>query len=554
MYRFRTLLLFGILLLGMSACRDGRHEDKASQHKGRIPQTSQTLEVDDHDSFDFNKLDTIHYYHGEIEDSTFYFKIDKISPNGISGRYYRIGTTEWLSPKPFSILLKKRRYIYSSNGKEIPFKFKITIGKTAIFGTFSPSANPINKMDFAFEQYVEPPFKEYSTKRYKEETFSVEKNENVVYGQARGFWSSYPIKEEKYLKIFVKGIGQTASKKNLDLALDLYLPDKDTIRKRPLLILMHGGAFYFGDKGAETMTKWCEHFAKIGYVTASVNYRMGFRLSKASILQCGYEAIQDAHAAIRFLAAHADEYGIDPDNIFIGGTSAGSITALAVTFMRNSTRPPFVFEQHLDSKCGNLEASGNKLHPSFHIRAVANMWGAVYDLDELNGHHIPVISFHGTDDNIVPYDQGIPFSNISNIGEKFFDKMYGSKSIHKRLDSLKIRNEFYPIQGAGHSPYQDKQGHPNDWYYFIQNKMQDFFYKEITRIANITPVAKKPGSYQLKQEDIQILQWRAEGGFITSTEDNCVTVLWRKDAPNRKIIASGTRTNGTAFKCEKCIR
>ncbi|MBR4787827.1 MAG: alpha/beta hydrolase [Bacteroidales bacterium] len=554
MFRLRILLVYGILLLGMSACRDSRHEDKASRHKNRISPTEQTLEVNEHAAFDFTKLDTIHYYHGEIEDSTFYFKIDKSDKSGIHGRYYRIGKSEYLTPTPFSIVLKKKRYIFSSNGKEIPLKFKISIGKSSISGTFSAFANPVGKMDLAFEQYQEPPFREYKSKRYKEATYSVQKIENVVYGHAQGFWTSYPVKDEKYLKIILKSIGKTSTKKKLDLTLDLYLPDKDTIQKRPLLILLHGGAFYIGDKSVETMTKWCEHFAQTGYVTASINYRMGFRLSKASILQSGYEAIQDAHAAIRYLAAHADEYGIDPDNIFIGGTSAGSITAMAATFMRNNTRPPFVFEQHLDTKCGNLESSGNNEHPSFHIKAVANMWGAVYDLDELNGHAIPVISFHGTEDNIVPYDQGIPFSGSTSLGEKFFDKMYGSKAIHHHLDSLKIRNEFHPIQGVGHSPYQDKQGHPNDCYYFIQNKIQNFFYTELVRTANITPVAKQPGTYQFKQSDVQVLQWRAEGGFITSTEDNQVTVLWRKDAPKRKIIASGTRTNGTAFTCEKRIR
>ena len=180
------------------------------------------------------------------------------------------------------------------------------------------------------------------------------------------------------------------------------------------------------------------------------------------------------------------------------------------------------------------------------------MWGAVYDLDELNGHHIPVISFHGTEDNLVPFDEGYPFSDMKGkLGEKLFDKMYGSQSIHERLDSLHIHNEFYPIEGVKHAPYQDKSGHPNSTYYFIQSKMENFFYQELAKIGNITKDKSNPQAYSLSQKDIKEICWEAEGGFILKSDGNHVVVLWRKDAKKKVLKASGIRENDCAFERSK---
>lgn len=58
-------------------------------------------------------------------------------------------------------------------------------------------------------------------------------------------------------------------------------------------------------------------------MTASIDYRIGFLPTMASIGRAGYRAVQDAHAATRCLVAHQEEYGIDTSMIFVGGASAG---------------------------------------------------------------------------------------------------------------------------------------------------------------------------------------------------------------------------------------
>ena len=62
-----------------------------------------------------------------------------------------------------------------------------------------------------------------------------------------------------------------------NLTMDIYTPicdDINHISRKPLLIWIHGGAFLAGDKNE--MTNLCKQFAKRGYVTATINYRLGF--------------------------------------------------------------------------------------------------------------------------------------------------------------------------------------------------------------------------------------------------------------------------------------
>ena len=93
--------------------------------------------------------------------------------------------------------------------------------------------------------------------------------------------------------------------------LDLYLPETSTA-PRPVIAWIHGGGWEGGDKNNCPAKGFVAH----GYVVAS----LGYRLSQHAI----YPAqIEDCKAAIRWLRAHANEYGIDPQRIGVWGASAG---------------------------------------------------------------------------------------------------------------------------------------------------------------------------------------------------------------------------------------
>src|SRR5687767_8522147 len=65
----------------------------------------------------------------------------------------------------------------------------------------------------------------------------------------------------------------TGSAQNLQL--DIYQPTGDTVSARPLIIIAHGGSFLFGSKTGPDVVPFCHDFAKMGYVVASINYRLG---------------------------------------------------------------------------------------------------------------------------------------------------------------------------------------------------------------------------------------------------------------------------------------
>ncbi|MCF7818495.1 MAG: alpha/beta hydrolase [Kiritimatiellales bacterium] len=97
------------------------------------------------------------------------------------------------------------------------------------------------------------------------------------------------------------------------LLLDLYRPvnAKGSV---PLIIWIHGGGWKNGSK--ENCLPVRLGFTERGYAIASINYRLTDAASFPA-------QIEDCKAAIRWLRAHAKEYGLDPDHFGVWGSSAG---------------------------------------------------------------------------------------------------------------------------------------------------------------------------------------------------------------------------------------
>lgn len=95
--------------------------------------------------------------------------------------------------------------------------------------------------------------------------------------------------------------------------LDLYLPEKAE-KPMPLLTWIHGGGWQGGSKEGCPFLR--QGFLEKGYAVASLNYRLtGDAPFPAQI--------EDCKAAIRWLRAHAGEYGLNPKAFGVGGSSAG---------------------------------------------------------------------------------------------------------------------------------------------------------------------------------------------------------------------------------------
>src|SRR5438067_9711157 len=107
--------------------------------------------------------------------------------------------------------------------------------------------------------------------------------------------------------------------------LDLFLPP-DVSGPLPLVLWVHGGGW---ENGRKEQNPALPFLAK-GYAVAATNYRLSqHAVFPAQILDC--------KNAVRYLRAHAQEYGLDPDRFGVWGASAGGhLVALLGTTGENT--------------------------------------------------------------------------------------------------------------------------------------------------------------------------------------------------------------------------
>ncbi|GAB2964353.1 hypothetical protein GCM10027048_37230 [Hymenobacter coalescens] len=227
------------------------------------------------------------------------------------------------------------------------------------------------------------------------------------------------------------------------LLLDVYQPVGAPATPRPLIILAHGGAFLGGNKADYDVSELCRRFARLGYVTASIYYRLEsfftFNGARAVV-----NATHDLRAAVRFFrqdAANANQYNINPQYIFVGGSSAGAITAVHLAYLDQEAE---LASLNAPGVAPGLEgASGNPGYSSAAVAAI-NLCGALGNLNWLEPGDEPLVSVHGTNDAVVPYATGLTFTG---------DVVNGSGAIKLRADAVGVPNTLYTFRGAGHVPY-----------------------------------------------------------------------------------------------------
>lgn len=137
--------------------------------------------------------------------------------------------------------------------------------------------------------------------------------------------------------------------------LDLYIPTSGN-GPFPVVIMVHGGGFMFGDKADGGGLTGVDQILAAGYAVASINYRLSG--------EANYPAqIYDAKAAVRFLRANAEIYNLNPDKFGAWGASAGgNLVSL------------------LGTTCGVAELEGTELgnvDQSSCVQAVVDWFGPI---------------------------------------------------------------------------------------------------------------------------------------------------------------------------------
>lgn len=171
------------------------------------------------------------------------------------------------------------------------------------------------------------------------------------------------------------------------LQVDVYRPAQDPASCRVGIVWVHGGGFTQASRDGTAEQAWGAALARRGYLLASIDYRLGtgapFSLDEASTDPKDQavvdDAIADARSALAWLVTNADDLGVDPDRLAVGGTSAGAMIALGAGLTAaTGTRP-----------CTIVSIAGD-LDPTW-----------------VGDRPPATLLIHGDADQLVPYDNSV---------------------------------------------------------------------------------------------------------------------------------------------------
>ena len=254
------------------------------------------------------------------------------------------------------------------------------------------------------------------------------------------------------------GENLSATGNTVVLEMDVYQPVGDDVEKRPAVILAHGGTFIFGSK--TDMAGFAEEYAKMGYVAVSINYRLfpwlelGFP-DETQMIDEVVKAVTDMKAAVRYLrkdAATDNQFKVDPDYIFVGGLSAGGVTAMHVAQLGLDDEVAAEVQAAVDANGGYEGTTGNDGYPS-EPQAVINMSGGLHDKNWIDADDVPFISIHGDDDGTVPYLGGLAADIV------YLD---GSGNCHPVADAVGVDNYLRTVPGGGHTDIYTTAAYEDD--------------------------------------------------------------------------------------------
>lgn len=370
-----------------------------------------------------------------------------------------------------------------------------------------------------------------AAERYKDRMFDVSVQRDVVYASGvkhlktantlLSLYNAYA-KSDGGMPVYL--YENETDLTTVDLHMDIYQPKKDKEKKRPAVLVMHGGAFAAGSKNdydQHTVT-YCDSLAARGYVTVAVQYRLGITavvknkaltIDSLDFSRTVYRGIQDVRAAVRYVRMHADELGVDPGRIYLIGNSAGAILTLENIYMdKDSEIPPAAKNK---PNLGGLDAYGVQ-GTNAQANAVAALWGAIHDPKIIEDVSKPVLLVHGKADSTVVFKTGRPLGNIANVLKNVMPEaaailssyafhvntptLYGSYVIDSVLTAKGVEHDTYFVEGQPHEFYDY-----DDYDVKVQKKVFDFLYAQTQKPAGperIVLALAKPSALRMGENNL----------------------------------------------------
>lgn len=245
--------------------------------------------------------------------------------------------------------------------------------------------------------------------------------------------------------------------------LDIYLP-KEKKDKYPVVIHIYGSAWFSNNsKGMADLGTICQALLDAGYAVVTPNHR--------SSADAKFPAqINDIKAVVRFVRGEAEKYHFDTSFIATSGFSSGghlsSLTATSggvkelegdlgkYTNLSSSVNAACVWSGPIDMfrmNCDEPRKWGNTPEEALvghnYADEYADLFRAISPITYIDKNDPPMIIFHGTADNVVPYCQGQElYDELTKAGIKselnivpeggHGFKMYAKENLQKMIDFL----------------------------------------------------------------------------------------------------------------------
>jgi acetyl esterase/lipase len=227
--------------------------------------------------------------------------------------------------------------------------------------------------------------------------------------------------------------------------LDLYLPS-DHRSPAPLVIWIHGGGFWAGDKRSMPRRQFgpppkllgpggpfqiqvpdVVALTAKGYAVVSLNYRLIYKKGE-HIYKAAIAGFQDGKTAVRFLRANSKKYHLDPNKFAVWGDSAGGYMAAMLGVTGDQVT---MFDDPASPNAGISSA----------VQAVVVWYGAV-DADFLSPD-IRMVHYIPTAKNLPPFliANGEVDPNVSASN---------AKRLHEALIEAGAKSTLTIVPGAGH--------------------------------------------------------------------------------------------------------
>lgn len=168
--------------------------------------------------------------------------------------------------------------------------------------------------------------------------------------------------------------------------------------KRACYLIIHGGGWTGG--APPRMYPFAAHYAKLGLVGISMQYRLNSTKTGVSVFDC----VKDVRSAMRYLHSHATELGIDPQKIIVSGGSAGGHLAAATAMFDK------VNEDTDDLSITVTPAALVLLFPvidtskeGYGQAKIGERWQELSPAHNVRAGLPPTIVFHGTGDTVTPF-------------------------------------------------------------------------------------------------------------------------------------------------------